>query len=61
MDDKKKVFSIHFPEKQVYVDRTVYTFDEKIKQIKNNKDHILYTMLQEYPNPEIREVLVKKR
>ena len=38
MDDIK-VYSIHFPEKQVYVDSTVYTFDEKIKQIKNNKDH----------------------
>ena len=55
MEDIKKVYSIHCPGKQVYVDRTVYTFDEKIKQIKNNKDHLLYSMLQEYPNPEIRE------
>ena len=55
MEDIKKVISIHFPGKQVYVDRTVYTFDEKIKQIKNNKDHPLYSMLQKYPNPEIRE------
>ena len=54
MDDIK-VYSIHFPEKQVYVDSTVYTFEEKIKQIKNNKDHSLYEILQKYPNPEIRE------
>ena len=55
MEDIKKVYSIHFPEKQVYVGSTVYTFDEKIKQIKNNKDHSLYEILQKYPNPEIRE------
>ena len=54
MDDIK-VYSIHFPKKQVYVDSTVYTFEEKIKQIKNNKDHSLYEILQKYPNPEIRE------
>ena len=55
MEDIKKVISIHFPGKQVYVDSTVYTFDGKIKQIKNDKDHSLYSMLQKYPNPEIRE------
>ena len=32
MDDIK-VYSIHFPGKQVYVDSTVYTFDEKIKML----------------------------
>ena len=55
MEDIKKVYSIHFPEKQVYVGSTVYSFDEKIKLIKNDKDHLLYSMLQKYPNPEIRE------
>ena len=30
MDDIK-VYSIHFPEKQVYVGSTVYSFDEKNK------------------------------
>ena len=55
MEDIKKVFSIHFPEKQVYVESTVYSFDEKIKQIKDNKDHLLYEILQKYLNPEIRE------
>ena len=33
MEDIKKVYSIHFPEKQVYVGSTVYSFDEKIKII----------------------------
>ena len=55
MEDIKKVFSIHFPEKQVYVESTIYSFDEKMKQIKDNKDHSLYEILQKYPNPEIRE------
>ena len=59
MDDIK-VYSIHFPEKQVYVGSTVYSFDEKIKLIKNDKDHLLYSMLQKYPNPEIREGSSKK-
>ena len=39
MDDIK-VYSIHFPEKQVYVGSTVYSFDEKMKLIKNDKDHL---------------------
>ena len=55
MDDIKKVFSIHFPGKQVYVNSTFKTLEEKIEEIKNDKDHKLYTMLEEYPNPEIRE------
>ena len=54
MDDIK-VYSIHFPEKQVYVGSTVYSFDEKLELIKNDKDHPLYVMLQKYPNSEIRE------
>ena len=51
----KKVYSIHFPENQVYVNSTCYPLEEKIKLIKNDKDHLLYSMLQKYPNPEIRE------
>ena len=54
MDDIK-VYSIHFPEKQVYVGETVYTFEEKLRQIKDDKDHRLYLLFQKYPNPEIRE------
>ena len=55
MVDIKKVFSIHFPRKQVYVNSTFKTLEEKIEEIKNDKDHRLYKMLEEYPNPEIRE------
>ena len=54
MEDIKKVFSIHFPGKQVYVNSTFKTLEEKIEEIKNDKDHRLYIMLKEYPNPEIR-------
>ena len=61
MDDIK-VYSIHFPEKQVYVGSTVYSFDEKIKIIKNDKDPSLYEILQKYPNPKFeKKVLVKKK
>ena len=56
----KKVYSIHFPENQVYVNSTCYPLEEKLELIKNNKDHPLYSMLQKYPNPEIREGSSKK-
>ena len=49
MDNIKKVFSIHFPGKKVYVGSTYGTMEEKIEQIKNDKDHILYS----YFHPEI--------
>ena len=55
MEDIKKVFSIHFPEKQVYVNSTCYPLEEKIKLIKNDKDHKLYNVFKVYPNPEIRK------
>ena len=61
MEDIKKVFSIHFPEKQVYVESTVYSFDEKIKQIKDNKDHLLYEIYKNFRNPEIREECSSKK
>ena len=55
MDGIKKVFSIHFPGNQVYVGSTFKSLEEKIKEIKNDKDNELYNMLQKYPIPEIRE------
>ena len=57
MDDFnfQKVFSIHFPEKQVYIECTFKTLEEKMEEIKKDKDHYLYEILKKYPNPEIRE------
>ena len=54
MDDIKKVFSIHFPGKQVYVSSTFKKLEEKLEDIKKDKDHELYEILKKYPNPEIR-------
>ena len=34
MEDIKKVYSIHFPEKQVYVNSTCYSLEEKMKKLK---------------------------
>ena len=51
----KKVYSIHFPEKHVYVNSTCYALEEKLEIIKKDKDHKLFSILQSYPNPEIRE------
>ena len=42
MDDIKKVFSIHFPGKQVYVNSTFKKLEEKMEDIKKDKDHRLY-------------------
>ena len=50
----QKVFTIHFPERKVYIEHTFKTLYEKMEDIKKDKDHKLYTMLKEYPNPEIR-------
>ena len=47
----KKVFSIHFPENKVYIESTSTTIEERIENIKNDKDHVLYRFF----NPEIRE------
>ena len=62
MEDIKKVYSIHFPEKQIYVGSTVYSFDEKIKLIKTIK--IIY-YIPCYKNIQIqkfeKKVLVKKK
>ena len=54
MDDFQKIFSIHFPSKKVYIENTCKSLYDKMEDIKNDKDHKLYSMLKEYPNPEIR-------
>ena len=56
MDDLSiyKIFTIHFPGKKVYIENTCESLYDKMEEIKSNKDHTLFTMLQEYPNPEIR-------
>ena len=51
---QQKIFSIHFPDKKVYIENTCKSLDDKMEYIKNDKDHILYPILKDYPNPEIR-------
>ena len=53
-DYPQRIFSIHFPNKKVYIENTCKSFPNKMEYIKNDKDHLLYTLLREYPNPEIR-------
>ena len=50
----QKIFTIHFPEKKVYIENTCKSLYDKMEDIKNDKDHKLYSLLKEYPNPEIR-------
>ena len=50
----QKIFTIHFPGKKVYIENTYKSLNNKMEDIKNNKDHALYTLLKDYPNPEIR-------
>ena len=50
----QKIFTIHFPGKNVYIENTCESLCKKMEDIKNNKDHNLYSLLKEYPNPEIR-------
>ena len=54
VDYPQKVFTIHFPDKKVYVENTCKSFSDKMEYIKNDKDHLLYELLKKYPNPEIR-------
>ena len=49
-----KIFTIHFPGKKVYIANTCLSIIDKMECIKNDKDHRLYLLLKEYPNPEIR-------
>ena len=51
MEDIKKVFSIRFPERKVYILSTYSEIEEKMEDIKNDKDHVLYR----YLNPIIKE------
>ena len=50
----QKIFTIHFPGKKVYIENTCLSIYDKMEYIKNDKDHKLYLLLKEYPNPEIR-------
>ena len=50
----QKIFTIHFPKKKVYIENTYKSLYDKMEDIKNNKDHQLYSLLKEYPNPEVR-------
>ena len=56
MDDFNigKIFTIHFPGKKVYIENTCKSLYDKMEDIKNDKDHKLYLLLKDYPNPEIR-------
>ena len=53
-DYPQKIFTIHFPEKKVYIENTCKSLHDKMEYIKNDKDHLLYPLLKDYPNPEIR-------
>ena len=54
VDYPQKIFTIHFPEKKVYIENTCKSLHDKMLYIKNDKDHLLYPLLKDYPNPEIR-------
>ena len=53
-DYPQKILTIHFPNKEVYIENTSKSLLDKMKVIKNDKDHYLYQLLKDYPNPEIR-------
>ena len=53
-NSSQQIFTIHFPGRRVYIEHTFKTLEEKMKEIKEDKDHRLFTMLKEYQNPEIR-------
>ena len=53
-DYPQKIFSIHFPEKRVYIENTCKSLHDKMEYIKNDKDHLLYPLLKDYPDPEVR-------
>ena len=50
----QKIFTIHFPDKKVYIENTCKSLHDKMEYIKNDKDHLLYPLLKDYPNPKIR-------
>ena len=51
---QQKIFSIHFPEKRDYIENTCKSLPDKMEYIKNDKDHLLYPLLKDYPDPEVR-------
>ena len=53
-DYPQKIFTIHFPNKKVYIENTCKQLDDKMEEIRDNKDHILYPLLKKYPDPEIK-------
>ena len=57
----QKIFTIHFPGKKVYIENTYKSLYDKMEDIKNDKDHKLYSLLKEYPNPEIRVECCNKK
>ena len=54
VDYRQKIFSIHFPERKVYIENTYKSLHDKMEYIKNDKDHTLYPIFKDYPNPGIR-------
>ena len=54
VDYPQKIFTIHFPEKKVYIENTCKSLHDKMEYIKNDKDHLLYPLLKDYPDPEVR-------
>ena len=53
-DYPQKIFTIHFPEKKVYIENTYKSLYDKMDIIRKDKDHYLYPVLKDYPNPEVR-------
>ena len=54
MDNTKQIiFSLIFPDKRVYIENTSKCLIDKVEDIRKDKDHDLYQLLQEYPNPKI--------
>ena len=48
----QKIFSI--PDKKVYIENTCKSLHDKMEYIKNDKDHYLYLLFKDNPNPEVR-------
>ena len=40
----QKIFTIHFPGKKVYIENTCKSIYDKMEDIKNDKDHNLYSI-----------------
>ena len=53
-DYPQKIFTIHFPDKKVYIENTYKSLYDKLDIIRKDKDHYLYPLLKDYPNAEVR-------